>query len=108
MTIALLLIESDARQAQALIDAVMHEGLPWHIVLVQSLEQGRRALERAKFELVLVRHDLADGCAVDLLQRFPDQTMILCIAQGQEAQAARALEQGFSDFVVVDPAGRYV
>ena len=63
MTIALLLIESDARQAQALIDAVMHEGLPWHIVLVQSLEQGRRALERAKFELVLVLDVIGKGAA---------------------------------------------
>lgn len=108
MSITVLLIESDSHQAQVLVEAVAHAGLAWRIEQAHNLTQGHGALDRSKFDLVLVRHEFPDGNAFDLRQRFPHQAMILCLAPAQEPVAARALQQGFADFVVIDSAGRYL
>ena len=105
MPITVLLIESDLHQAQALVKAVADRGLAWHVELAQTLDQGRGALERSKFDLVLVRHEVADGNAFDLRRQFPQQTMILCLAPGQQGVAARALQFGFADFSWLDGTG---
>ncbi len=104
MSTTVLLIESDLHHAQALVRAVADRGLAWHVDLAQNLAQGRGALERAKFDVVLVRHEVADGSAFDLRQQFPQQIMILCIAPEQHQYAARALELGFADFSLMDGA----
>ncbi len=108
MSIAILLIESEAHQAQAMTRSVADQGLAWHVEHVAGVAQARAALADGVFDVVLVRHELADGSAFDLHDAFKDRPAILCIHPGQEALAARALQAGFADYLVIDPAGGYL
>jgi diguanylate cyclase (GGDEF)-like protein/PAS domain S-box-containing protein len=106
MPLNLLLIDSDAEHAQALLQVLAQEGLAWNVEKAYSLTQARGALARQRFDVVLVRHELPDGSAFDL--PTSSAPMILCIAPGQEWAAAHAMQQGYADYVVIDPHGAYL
>ncbi|HSV50609.1 MAG TPA: EAL domain-containing protein [Burkholderiaceae bacterium] len=108
MTLLVLQIESEAAHRDALLDAVGARTLPWRLQVAGSVRQAREMLASASPDAILVSHRLADGTAFDLLPDFAGRPSILCVAPGEEPAAARALHEGFSDYLIKDAGLSYL
>ncbi len=108
MSIALLLVESEVHCAQALTAAVADQGLAWHVETASGVSQAQQALAQGSFDVVLVRYKLVDGNAFDLCDVLGLAPTLICISPGQEFAASRALSEGFTDYVLIDPAGAWL
>lgn len=102
MFFSILLVEGDNPHAQGLAD-FLHQALPTaqihHAGSVREV-QAQCALQR--FDAVLSAWELPDGGALEVLAGVKATPALVMVASGQEAQAADAMRQGFSDFVVRD------
>ena len=106
--IDLLLIEDDLVDEMALLKAVQEQGLPYRIRVARSVAQAREALAQQGFDIVLADYSLGDGSALDLLDAFQGQLVVLVAGMGEEQIAVRALEMGVHDYLMKDPQRGYL
>lgn len=98
----ILLIESDARRARAMSQALARSRVAWQVDLVTSLSQARERLAGATFDVALASYRVVDGVALDMGDLAGRLPTLLCVNPDEEWAAARALRQGFSDYFVMD------
>ncbi|MFT3813169.1 MAG: EAL domain-containing protein [Acidovorax sp.] len=109
MSVAILLIDSDARCAQAVAQALAPQCVEAAPTLAQAL-----ALLRARpggFSAALVAHRVAaseDGAREAAQALPPDLPALILVPEGGEALAAHALRHGFADFAVQDAQGAWL
>jgi diguanylate cyclase (GGDEF)-like protein/PAS domain S-box-containing protein len=108
MPITVLLIESDAHHAQAVVDALADPWSGWRVDVSESMAQARARLSRQVPDIVLVAQRTVDGSAFDLLQSLTGVPAIIIVRAGAETHAAQALRHGFDDFAVQDTAQEYL
>ncbi len=108
MPISILLIESDLRHAQAVVDALADPWSGWRVEVAQSLAQAQDCLERNKPDIVLAAQRTVDGSAFDLLRLLDGVPAMIIVRKGAETHAARAMRHGFDDYAVQDPALEYL
>ncbi len=108
MPIAVLLIESDLHNAQAVVDALVDPWSGWQVEVASSLAQARDRLARRRPDIVLVAQRTVDGSAFDLLEALDGLPAMILVRAGAETHAAQAMRYGFDDFAVQDPALDYL
>ncbi len=102
MTLSVLLIESDECHASAEMQVLAAERPDWQVEVADSVAQSRALMTVHFFDVVVVSHRLNDGTVFDLMDSLTGKLAILCVMPGQEAVAAQALRQGFSDYLIKD------
>jgi PAS domain S-box-containing protein len=100
MPVHVLLIESDPDRAHAVCQVLANTREAWQLELATSLAQARERLASAMFDVALVSYCPIDGLAVDGVDMACMLPTLLCVRPDQEWAAARALRQGFSDYIV--------
>jgi PAS domain S-box-containing protein len=100
--VVILKVGGKSAAADCIRVALTQDGQDWRLVHVATLSQAVLALSRERPALVLVHHALPDGLAADLLAAAGSLPVIVSIARGEEALAARALDMGFADYVIED------
>ena len=108
MPISILLIESDARYAQAMVEVLADPWSGWAVELAVSLAQAREQLARTQPDIVLVAQRTVDGSAFDLLETLQGVPTIIVVRAGAETHAAQAMRYGFDDYTVQDNAQEYL
>ena len=108
MSVAVLLIESDACCAQAVAQALA----PQRVEAASTLAHAQVLLQArpGDFSVALVAHRLAaseDGAREAAHALLPLPALLL-VPEGGEALAAYALRHGFSDFAVQDAQGAWL
>ncbi|MBT9507066.1 MAG: EAL domain-containing protein [Rhodoferax sp.] len=106
MPIQVLLIESDSERAHAVQSALLAARTSWQVEVAASMSQ---ALERqsagAVFDVALVNYQLTDGLAAEAVALARAMPAVLSVRMEDEWAAARALRQGYSDYMVLDGHG---
>jgi len=102
MAIALLLIERDGTHRSALCDMLAREHPSWRVALAGAVAEAKAQLLRGPFDVVLVASQLPDGTAFDLLPDFGQCPAVIMVDEGGEAAAAKALREGFVDYLIQD------
>ncbi len=105
---ALLVVDAQAQSWAALSDAVAAGRFPYPVTFAASGQQACEMLSAQPFAATLVRHQLPDGSAFDLLPALQCLVVMAAVEESELAIAARALHAGFSDYLMRDPAGDYV
>jgi diguanylate cyclase (GGDEF)-like protein/PAS domain S-box-containing protein len=108
MTLAVLMVESEAVHRDGLTCTVAARALPWSVRIADSVAQAREMLAAQRPDAVLASHSLPDGTAFDLLSALHGLPCILCVAPGEEPAAARGLREGFSDYLIKDEKLAYL
>lgn len=103
-----LLIESHNGCAADLRLEVRRQGVAIDLVVCSGLAQARQWLQGHQPDLVVVDLQLFDGSAFDLLPLLGGCGALILVAEGQEAEAARAMRAGFLDYAIRDPQRRFV
>ena len=102
MAIALLLIERDGAHRTALCAMLTREHPSWRVVLAGSVAQALGRLQQGPFDAALVGNQLPDGSAFDLLEALGQIPAVIMVEEGGEGAAARALREGFVDYLIQD------
>ena len=108
MPISILLIESDATHAHAVVEALADPWSGWRVDVVASLADAQEYLARARPDIVLAAQRTVDGSAFDLLSLLGGVPAMIIVRKGAETHAAQAMRYGFDDFAVQDPALDYL
>lgn len=101
--IRLLHLDDDATERAEFGRLARDQNPPWNITAAGSLAEARARLATEPFDVVVTESRFTDGTATEL---FPDRNalgyraILLVTGRGDEATAARALEAGFSSYVV--------
>jgi len=101
--IRLLHLDDDATERAELGRLARDQNPPWSITPAGGLAEARALLAVESFDVIVTEARLPDGATFEL---FPDgnaaagRTMLLVTGRGDEGTAARALEAGFSGYVV--------
>jgi len=104
--IRLLHMDDDATERAELGRLARDQNPPWNITAAGSIAEARARLATGPFDVVVTESRFTDGTATEL---FPDRNavegraILLVTGRGDEATAARALEAGFSSYVVKRP-----
>lgn len=105
--IRVLLVEDDVVDVKAMMRHVGAECLPLDVTIAQSLEEGRRCLSEATFDVALVDRELGDGLGTDLLGQSDVPVVVVAGAESQDT-SAQALAAGAYGFLVKDQGRRYL
>ena len=108
MAIALLLIERDGAHRSALCDMLAREHPSWRLVIAGSVAQARERLQQGPLDVALVGRQLSDGTAFDLLPVLGQIPAVIMVEEGGEGAAARALREGFVDYLIQDARQGYL
>lgn len=108
MAIALLLIERDGAHRSALCDMLARQHPSWRVALAGSVAQAREQLQQGAFDVALVASQLPDGSAFDLLLALGQIPAVIMVEEGGEGAAARALREGFVDYLIQDARQGYL
>ncbi|WP_337961940.1 EAL domain-containing protein [Curvibacter microcysteis] len=108
MAIALLLIECDSAHQEALRDMLTRQHPGWQLQTASSVAQALALLQERMPDVALVGTPLPDGTAFDLLPALGDTPGLILVAPGEEATAARALREGFADYLIKDERQGYL
>lgn len=107
--IRMLLVEDDRVDQMAFERMVRKERLPYDYTCVQSVAEGRKAIEENDYDIVVADYRLGDGTGFDLIiEAPPDLPMILVTGAGGEEVAVKALKAGAADYLMKDRAGAYL
>jgi PAS domain S-box-containing protein len=107
--IKLLYIENDEVDRKAFERFIVKEKLPYDYVSAGSLSEGKRALKRVTFDVVVADYLLGDGTALDLLEAIQaDVPLIVLTGKGDEQIAVQAMKAGVSDYLIKDLQGDYL
>lgn len=96
----LLIIEDDAALGQGVRLAL--QGPQVDITLCRTLAEGRKALEGASFDLLILDINLPDGSGLDFLQQLRQTSampVILLTANDMETDIVVGLESGADDYI---------
>ncbi len=105
---SLLVVDDQTPYWEALVAASAQGQFPYAVAFAASGGEARLMLAARPFAAALVRHQLPDGSAFELLPQL-DCPVVVAVAEEDELPvAARALHAGFSDYLLRDPGGEYV
>ncbi|HSV54231.1 MAG TPA: diguanylate cyclase, partial [Burkholderiaceae bacterium] len=103
-----LLVEGDEAHAQAMVRGLASALPGCETVHAATLGAARDQLAAAPFDVVVIALSLPDGSVFELLEELCGHPVLLCVAETEEAQAARALRRGLEGYLVKDAAFEYV
>lgn len=107
-TIKILHIEDD-RVDQAAFERMVREGnFPYQYDTAGSVAEAKDRLCSNRYDIVLLDHNLGDGTAFDILKLNINAPVIIVTGSGSEEIAAQAMKAGAFDYVIKDPAGKYL
>lgn len=98
--VVILKVGGLAAAADCIRVAISQGERPWKLVQVATLNQARLALGRQRIDLLLVHHQLPDGDALAADLSAPGVLRVLSVEPGSEEVCARALDEGYADYVV--------
>lgn len=104
----ILLVEDDEVDQMAFKRMVKNQGLPYHYIIVNSIDEARKLLNQKDFDVVIVDYFLGDGTAFDLMDLLADVPVIVATGAGDEEIAARAMKTGAFDYLIKDAAQKYL
>jgi hypothetical protein len=103
-----LLIEDDKVDQMAFKWLVTEEKLPYHCIIVESVNEARQALCSTTFDAVVVDYLLRDGTAFDLFDSLGDMPIIVTTGAGNEEIAIKAIKAGACDYLIKDFERNYL
>lgn len=109
--IRLLHLDDDATERAELGRLARDQNPPWTITAAGSLAEARARLAAESFDVVITESRFTGGSATEL---FPDRSavggraVLLVTGSGDEATAARAVDAGFSGYLVKRPGGAHL
>lgn len=98
--VKMLLIEDDNTIARGLVYSLEQEG--WSVTSKPTLQQGQKALEAERFDLLLADVGLPDGSGYDLCGAAKKRgiPVIFVTALGDEGSVVLGLDLGADDYIV--------
>ncbi len=107
--IRVLLVEDDEVDYLAFKRLLREEKPPYDHVRVRSVAEAREALRAGAFDVALLDYRLADGTAFDLFDEIAQQIpFVIVTGSGDEEIAVQAMKAGASDYLIKDPASRWL
>jgi two-component system, NtrC family, sensor kinase len=101
--IRILVAENDPAFARVLDESLKESGSPCHVEKVSSGQDCLQRLQRKKFDILLLDHDLPDGKGLSWLQRFNALGVgiptIFVTARGDSRLALEAMGEGVFDYI---------
>jgi len=104
MPVTALLIVHQPVHLAAMRQALHDMDAGWQVQVAQSAEAARIWLRERPADLVVAVPDLPSGGLLGLGLDWSAWPSLICVPPGREAEAAQALRQGFSDYLVLDNA----
>ena len=98
--VKILLIEDDSTIARGLVYSLEQEG--WNVTSKSTLQQGQKALEAERFDLLLADVGLPDGSGYELCTAAKKRgtPVIFVTALGDEGSVVLGLDLGADDYIV--------
>lgn len=107
--IRVLFVEDDDVDRMAFERFVKKQGLSYAYTCASSVEEGRKALESDRFDVVITDFMLGDGTAFKLFDAVPpDVPIVIVTGVGHEEIAVQAMKSGASDYLTKDPDSHYL
>ena len=104
-----LFVEDNKTDCMAFQRFVKKEQLPYDYDVAISVASAKRALEKNSYEIILTDYDLGDGTAFDLIEFIPvNIPFVIITGTGNEEVAVNIMKAGATDYLIKDPAGRYL
>ncbi len=104
----LLFIEDDRIDQLAFQRFLREAQLDYRCRIVASVAEAKAELATAAFDVIVADYRLRDGTAFEILAEAGATPVIFVTGSGSEEIAVRALRAGAADYLVKDPAGRYL
>lgn len=108
MTPTVLLVDHQVDRTQAVAAMWLSQGLPWRLSVCASLAEARAALSGGAVDVLVLAHALPDGPALGFSEALDGRPSLIGVPPGQEALAAQALRDGYTDYFILDPALGYL
>jgi PAS domain S-box-containing protein len=96
----ILLVEDEEAHAELIGEALRRSSEAFSVAHAASLEEARRELAAADFDLVVADWLLPDGTGVELLNAGRGLPVVVMTSQGNEQVAVDAMKAGALDYVV--------
>ncbi len=104
----ILLVDDDKIDRQNVIRHIEKGKFPYNITIAVSFAEGRKRLEEASYDVILLDYQLNDGSGLELFP-FTDGTPVIFVTgQGSEEIAVQAMRLGAYDYLIKDPARAYL
>ncbi len=104
----ILYVEDDIVDQMAFRRLVKSDGLPWEVLIADSVSDARRMLAGNRYDLVLTDYLLGDGTAFDVIDLARDMPVIFTTGTGNEEIAVKAMKAGAYDYLIKDPERNYL
>ena len=108
MPVTALLIAHQPEHLASLRRALGDMAPDWQLHVVGTAQAAREWLREREAGLVVAMSDLPSGSLLGLGLDWSAWPALMCVPPGREAEAAQALRQGFSDYLILDPAGGWL
>jgi len=104
----ILVVEDNKIDRMAFERFTRAEKLPYDYIFAGSVKEANEALEKEKFDAVLLDYMLGDGTAFDLFDKMEGSPFIVITGTGDEESAVKAMKSGAYDYLMKDVEGRYL
>jgi DNA-binding NtrC family response regulator len=106
--IRILFVEDNPADRRAFELFVRDEGQPYSVEYSGSVEDAKRALAAAEFDVIVSDFRLHDGTALDFFDRVRGVPIVVMTGAGDERIAVRALQAGAADYLIKDTENRHL
>lgn len=104
----ILIVEDDKVDRMAFERFAKAKKIPFDYIFVGAVSEAKEALEKEKFDAVLLDYMLGDGTAFDLFDKIKGSPFIIVTGTGSEEIAIQAMKSGAYDYLIKDPEGSYL
>jgi len=106
--VRVLLVEDDRADQMAVERLVKKEGLPYDLVIAETVAEAIARLKEGRLDLALIDYKLPDGSGLGVQKHVGDTPCIFLTGVADLAIAVRAMKAGAFDFLIKDQAHDYL
>ena len=104
----ILIIEDDKVDQMAFQRFFKENKTPYAYTIASSVAEAKNILASNKFDVIISDYLLGDGTAFDIFDLKVDAPIIVITGSGDEAVAVKAMKAGAYDYLIKDPASKYL
>ncbi len=106
--IRILNVEDEEVDHIALMSILNEKHLPYDIDHATSIVDTMALIEKNRYDLLLIDYMMPDGTGLELLGKLKETVSIFITGSGDETVAVKAMKRGAYDYIIKDPAKRYL
>ncbi|MBS1251653.1 MAG: Globin-coupled histidine kinase [Anaerolineales bacterium] len=107
-SVRILLVEDDRADRMAVERLVRQEGLPYDLVIAETVAEAVARLKEGRLDLALIDYRLPDGSGLEVQEHVGETPCIFITGAANQAVAVQAMKAGAFDFLIKDQARDYL